>query len=159
MKFIDERLHESFFARVDRNGPLHIQLGTQCWLWTGGLNDSGYGTCYTRSKPNKRAHHVSWEMVYGPVPAGLILRHKCDVRRCVNPQHLETGTKADNSKDMVMRGRSAYGERHSQAVLSDVEVALIRDMARQGHRQRDLVKLFDSTSATISRIVCMRTRC
>ena len=52
-----------------------------------------------------KAHRVSYEMANGPIPDGLIIRHKCDNPNCVNPKHLESGTQKDNMLDASFRGR------------------------------------------------------
>src|SRR5262245_20642397 len=84
-----------------------------CWLWTGSTH-RGYGQL---SSPSGRGHaplrapRVSWEIHYGPIPEGLWVLHRCDVRGCVRPDHLWLGTRQDNIADMVAKGRSARGER------------------------------------------------
>lgn len=101
------------------------------WLWTGNRNKSGYGGFrhgYGRG-PDTFAHRASYELFNGPITDGLIVRHKCDVRRCVNPDHLELGTYQDNSDDMVKRGRSRApwrGESHRDALLTDAQVLEIK---------------------------------
>ena len=57
------------------------------------------------SKPQSVARHI-YEACFGEVPNGLVVRHKCDNRKCINPEHLELGTPQDNMNDMVERGRS-----------------------------------------------------
>lgn len=90
---------EKFWSRVARSG--------ECWTWTGRILDTGYG----RLKHNcrqVRAHRVSWELANGPIPDGLCVLHRCDVRACVNPEHLFLGTYQDNNRDMHSKGRGLY---------------------------------------------------
>lgn len=77
-----------------------------CWLWKGGIQSSGYGVFYPpEGGPGILAHRFSWKKHRGE-PTACVL-HRCDVRRCVNPDDLFLGSKADNSRDMVAKGRSA----------------------------------------------------
>lgn len=71
-----------------------------CWNWIACTNPKGYGQ-FTQL----RAHRVSYELYVGPIPEGLSVLHKCDNRRCVNPDHLFVGTQDDNMKDMKRKGR------------------------------------------------------
>ena len=95
-----ERGPAPMFARrfedyVDRKGP------DDCWEWQGPRSaERGYG-CWGR----RRAHRHAWEMANGPVPDGLWVLHHCDNKPCVNPAHLYAGSRADNMRDAVERGR------------------------------------------------------
>lgn len=80
-----------FWAKVDKTET--------CWLWTGRLPRSGYGTLSISGK-NVQAHRFAYELIVGPIPAGLQLDHLCRVRHCVNPAHLEPVTPRVN----VLRG-------------------------------------------------------
>ena len=69
-----------------------------CWLWMGTGDANGYGMFRrTRSRAMSRAHRVAFELFIGPIPATLILDHKCRVRGCVNPDHLEPVTYKENA--------------------------------------------------------------
>lgn len=72
---------------------------TGCWLWTGSLNDAGYGKLGAGNgrKGWVRAHRFAYEHYIGPIPAGLHLDHLCRIRSCVNPEHLEPVTSRENS--------------------------------------------------------------
>lgn len=92
---------ERLFARVDKSGP------GGCWLWTGAVRGNGYGAISLGGQfgPLAATHRVSYEIHNGPVPAGLFVCHRCDVRLCVNPAHLFLGTNMDNVRDMLNKGR------------------------------------------------------
>lgn len=75
-----------------------------CWLWTGSKTGNGYGKCQ-HNRRTLGAHVVSYMMFKGAVPEGLIVRHTCDVKHCVNPAHLVLGTYSDNLNDQRERGR------------------------------------------------------
>lgn len=92
---MDEATERRFWAKVNKDGPVHPTLGTKCWLWTGCLGGNGYG--YVRIKNvSYVSHRVSYEMAGGVIPAGLEIDHLCRVRCCVNPRHLEPVTGREN---------------------------------------------------------------
>lgn len=100
-----------------------------CWLWNGSRSQFGHGqiVCWDGEKRTLRStHRVSWELVNGPIPDGLCVLHQCDTPACVNPGHLFLGTKADNSRDMVTKGRQKRGESLPQSKLSPCQVTAIR---------------------------------
>ncbi|WP_292915005.1 HNH endonuclease signature motif containing protein [Nitrosomonas sp.] len=70
-----------------------------CWLWTGAMQNAGYGSY---GKPSRLAHRLMYELLVEPIPAGLVIDHLCRNRRCVNPAHMEVVTLAEN----VLRGES-----------------------------------------------------
>lgn len=85
-----------------------------CLIWTGNINSKGYGVVSINSKAH-RAHRVAYEKNIGEIPKGLHVLHKCDVRCCVNPNHLFLGTNFDNVQDRVNKKRS--GTRYKKAVI------------------------------------------
>lgn len=74
----------------------HPELGTPCWLWDGRLNRNGYGRCCIGGK-EPVAHRAIYELLIGPIPEKHILDHKCKVRKCVNPHHMEPVTHRVNT--------------------------------------------------------------
>lgn len=73
-----------------------------CWLWFGTQHNSGYGKLMV-SRRYRLAHQVAYEVTYGPIPNTKIITHRCDVKLCVRPDHLELGTKATNTRDWYER--------------------------------------------------------
>ena len=65
----------------------------------------GYGYCKGKKK-NGYAHREAWEELNGPIPKGLVIRHKCHNRKCINVDHLMIGSCKDNTKDMFDAGRN-----------------------------------------------------
>jgi len=76
-----------------------------CWLWSGATYASGYGA-FRRKGKNYLTHRVAYEQAFGPVPDGMLICHRCDVRSCCNPSHLFVGTYTDNNRDMGKKGRA-----------------------------------------------------
>jgi len=116
---------------------------TGCWLWTGVLYRGGYAQVYHDYR-RRRAHVVAWEIKHRCTLLGdLIVCHRCDVRRCVNPSHLFLGDHGDNARDRNSKGRAApkTGENNGRARLTREVVIESRRRALQGARISDLAEL------------------
>lgn len=147
---------ESFWARVDQSGGPDA-----CWPWKGKRTPSrgGYGRLYEtgvgRARRELAAHRVALAFALGrPLQEGMEACHHCDNPPCCNPGpgHLYEGTKADNMRDMVERGRSLAGERHRRRTLTADEVRAIR--AQAGTRPRkDLAAEFGVSGSAITLIL------
>jgi hypothetical protein len=125
-----------------------------CWEWDGGSGDGRYGRFVVR-QADLMAHRWIYEAVCGPIPDGLLLRHRCDNPLCVNPVHLEPGTSADNTQDMLKRGRGPdrRGEKHPLARLKPDDIPNIRRAAGCGTPQGVLAQMYGVSGSQIGRIV------
>lgn len=90
----------------------HTVIEGECWVWQGArlTHRDGYLT-YGQMRVNgttRLVHQVSWEIHHGSIPEGHGVLHTCDNPPCWNPEHLFTGTKFDNMKDMAQKGRQVF---------------------------------------------------
>ena len=126
-----------------------VEKGPGCWEWQGTRQPRGYGY-FSVGTRWLLAHRAAYAMTHGPVPAELVVRHKCDNPRCVRPDHLELGTVADNVADRERRGR-ANREPAAEArrKLTEEQVRAIRVSGETG---RTLARRFGVTPATITNV-------
>lgn len=120
-------LAERLLARMEPD------LNGGCWLWTASINAAGYGTIRVGESHNL-AHRASFFAFRQIEPGKLLVCHRCDVRSCINPDHLFLGTHKDNSDDKYAKGRDrlaacASGEAHASAKLTWAAVDEIRRLA------------------------------
>lgn len=134
------RDHSTHLEAVTRIGWNVTERG--CWEWAGWINDKGYGEYTTRVGDLKTGEFLAHRLAYiawtGPIPSGMLIRHRCDNPPCINPAHLETGTQADNMNDAKVRGRTARGEGHGRAKLTEDEVRAIRAASASGESYRSI---------------------
>lgn len=90
---------------------LNTEINGSCWLWLGGKRN-GYGRINWQKGSIKSVHRVSYELLRGSVPEGLVLDHLCRNRACINPSHLEPVTQQEN----VLRGEGLTAHRARQSV-------------------------------------------
>lgn len=100
---------------------------TGCWLWVGATRANGYGVIgIDKQRPERRwdyAHRVSWLLHRGNITKNMMVLHRCDVRCCVNPDHLFLGTQADNMQDALRKNRlptAVNGRYKTKLSISDV---------------------------------------
>jgi hypothetical protein len=78
-----------------------------CRLFKLSRTNKGYGSMRWNGR-QRPAHRVSYELAFGPIPAGMMICHHCDVRNCIEPTHLFVGTALDNMRDKIKKGRAVY---------------------------------------------------
>lgn len=138
----------------------HITIAESgCWEWTGTLNMYGYGELGNCGrKPRKlTAHRVSWMIHKGLIPQGLLVCHKCDNRRCANPDHLFLGTHKDNTQDALSKGRFHVNGKVSYTDLTPEIIQEIRTRRKNGEKGRELAKEYKISEQSICDIVKGRT--
>lgn len=81
-------------TRIYPDHPKIDRVEDGCWLWNGFLSVDGYGA--TTSPLGNKVHRVMYQRIVGPIPEGYDLHHTCEVRNCVNPEHLKPVTHAEN---------------------------------------------------------------
>lgn len=143
-----------FWNKIDRSDNPDA-----CWNWTAGTVE-GYGQVWWNGRMRK-AHRVSYELTYGSCPDDLCVLHKCDNRLCCNPKHFFLGTRLDNNRDRVQKGRNGIqrGELNGNCRLSDAQIAEIRRLYDEGHvTQKELGTLFGVGQPYISAIVLLKFR-
>lgn len=137
---------------LERISALSIPEPTSgCVIWLGYLNPRGYGV-FRMARATKLAHRVAWELRHGPITDGRLVCHRCDVRCCVNVDHLFLGTAAQNTADMMSKGRMPTGERSARAILSDSEVCRVDRLLREGVAQKDIAAALGVSNMAISDI-------
>ena len=128
-----------------------------CWLWTGRLDDGGYGRFSQGSGHWTKAHRASYQLYKGEIPDGLLVRHLCNVRRCVNPEHLAIGTHKDNTADMFRTNPPDRTGNRSHAKKITQEVAdEIRQWREFGYTQQAIADAFGLTQSHTSVILAKK---
>lgn len=126
----------------DRFFKMVTKLDNGCWIYSG-TPSLIYGNFRVDGIPIK-AHRYSYELVNGKIPQGLFACHKCDVPRCVNPDHLFLGTLKDNMQDCRTKGRLApkWGENCGTSKLRLEQVLEIRSGPKNNVRFEELSRRF-----------------
>lgn len=127
---------------------------TGCWIWMGALAG---GTGYPVTHQGRRtigAHRLMASFLFGPVPSAMDACHRCDVRACINPEHLFLGTRAENLADMRAKGRDNHvkGERSPKAKLTAKSVAEIKRSLATGAHPSELALRYGVTAPVVYNI-------
>lgn len=126
----------------------HVDTTGECWVWIASTRSFGYGHLHFDGC-SQAAHRVSWQLHNGPIPDGLLVLHRCDNPRCVNPDHLFLGTDADNVADKLAKGRGVWGETVGRSKLTSDQVLAI-DCDPRAHSA--IAEEYGLAHSTVSRI-------
>ena len=137
-----------FWSKVDKKGD------DDCWNWTGAKSSGGYG-CIGIGGKILTASRVAYRFHYGVDPDTLDVCHTCDNRKCCNPNHLFLGTRYDNMRDMVNKGRnkSFPGESHYYSKIKEEDVYTMRELNKLGLTYASIARLYNMTAVSVSGIV------
>jgi hypothetical protein len=97
-----KEIQDAAVADVFRRFFEKLELINECWVWLGSTNKDGYGLFHLSGKM-RSAHRTSYELHIGSIPSGMEIDHLCNMRACVNPQHLEIVTREENLRRMMER--------------------------------------------------------
>lgn len=136
----DATLRERFEAKVIKNDD-------GCWGWLGAMWD-GRPRIWMEGRV-RYGYQASWVLHFGPIPEGMNVCHHCDNGACCRPDHLFIGTHTDNMRDALEKGRSALGERHGNARLTEKLVRYIREQRRLGRSQRAIAEEIGVVRGTV----------
>lgn len=140
-------------ARVYIMDRVHQVPWSGCWLWDQSFSDNGYGQMLRHPEGRRfYVHRLSYEAFVGPIPDGMQVCHKCDVRPCCNPDHFFIGTCADNLRDMRRKDRHNRGERNGHAKLTEGDVREILRRLAAGERQQPIATDFGVSRGAIGLI-------
>ncbi len=135
--------------------PVTGPLDTPCHEWQLSLSE-GYGQFWI-GKRKDRSHRWAWKFANGLVPDGMLVCHRCDNRKCVNPGHLFLGTYDDNSRDMVRKGRMPTGAEHHSARLTEQTVGDIHELRTLDLTQRQIAEAVGVSQSRVSDILARRS--
>lgn len=143
-----EDLIKTFWSKVDIRGE------DECWEWTRGKDNGGYGA-FKMPGIGVRAHRIAFVLAGGNLNQEKnCVCHHCDNPTCCNPNHLFSGSKADNNKDRISKGRTgtnSRGEKHCNSKLKEYEVREI--LAQKGQKtQKELAAIYGVHQGTIHAI-------
>lgn len=122
-----------------------------CWVWNWSVSEKGYAAVQLSGRAH-RAHRVAYELVNGPIPDGLMIRHLCGNPSCVNAEHLIPGTQTQNSIDMVDAGNQVTQK------LRRTDADKIRQIfAAGGISRSEIARQYGVTPGTIRLIIANKT--
>lgn len=126
-----------------------------CWDWSGcAPKNPGYGQ-FRHGMKLERAHRASWMLHFGEIPKGKFVCHKCDNKKCTNPDHLFLGTCKENNIDALKKGISFMGKKGKENhmhKLNEDQCNEILTLIHEGKSQQNIANIYNVAQTTISKI-------
>lgn len=148
---VKAKLPERFWSKVKFAGL------NECWEWQRGLKPDGYGSYHNGENKGYQsvgAHRYLFKTLFGEMSTFIDVLHKCDNRKCVNPNHLFIGNDLDNMRDRDSKGRNnqARGEDSGTAKLTAGDVFEIKERMALGENKKTIALDYDVTVGHIERL-------
>lgn len=150
MGVISEETAKRLWAKVDIKGP------DDCWIFTGGKNEDGYGNLYLTQGLYLRVHRVALAIKLGYWPEYAL--HTCDNPPCCNPKHLFEGNQQVNMLDMSLKGRgNSARTKNGRAKFTEEQIAEIKATKEYIGYVKDLATKYGVHRHTIQNILAGRS--
>lgn len=147
-----------------RNNPelritekIQVDNKTGCWNYTGCVQSNGYARIRFDNK-SMGAHRASYLIFKGAIDENMDVCHKCDNRKCVNPDHLFLGTRKDNMQDAVNKNRQASGFMLPHSKLSKSDVIEICEMKKSNIPTSDIALKFNICAQHVNKLYRERNK-
>lgn len=131
-----------------------------CWEWQKSCNDKGYGQIIVENK-NHKVHRISAHLWLGfDLNSDLEICHKCDNKKCFNPEHLFIGTHQENIQDAFIKGRLRNGkdglfntDKSKRVDIDDEEIKTIIDLKQSGISSKEIGQIYKISRAVVDKII------
>ena len=150
MSTIHQNRYGRFLSKVKHEG---FKRG-DCWVWSGATKGNGYGNFRWADGKYMPAHKAAYLLFVGSIPDGMDVCHSCDVRYCVNPDHLFLGTRTENMDDASCKGRlkrSPSGRRRKLTEAQAQEVRRLLDLNMTPKQIEEITGVGEWSVGAISR--------
>jgi len=128
------------------------ETASGCWECTSHSPSLRYPRFYRDGGPVP-IHRFMYEQCFGEIPEGMLIRHKCNNTRCINPEHLAVGTYFENTADRRGNGTWPSGENNAFHKLTEVEVREIKKLLSVGKMSKAAIgRMFHVDRTTVSYI-------
>lgn len=150
---LENEVHEKLRAKIKKYTKINKKTG--CWEWQRYLS-KGYGMMIYKGRATGM-HRISWIVFKNENPGELFVLHKCDNRKCINPDHLFLGTQKDNIKDMYNKGRNKCNATYGNTKLTEEQVLEIRKIDKKLHTCIEIGKKYGVNATAINKIQRRKT--